>query len=169
MRDVGGEAGVDVEEAEEVGERGEGVGFEVLMKADPDVGAEQGLVAADLFGVEAEFEEGVMLAQLGGAVGEAFVDVLAEGAEDGAVGAAVEVLGEGSVGGVAEEDDDFGVGQGLGDVGGGGGGPEVADAGFADGGFAGRVFEEAEVGGPGVDDAAEAFVVHGAGEEGSGA
>ena len=99
---------------------------------------------------------------VGGAV-EGVLEVGAEAVADYALGEVVEVLGEGAVDGVAEDDEDFGLGDAGGYVAGCGFGPEVADAGFADGGVAGsRVGEEATVVVPLGDDAAEALVLHGA-------
>ena len=99
---------------------------------------------------------------VGGAV-EGVLEVGAEAVADYALGEVVEVLGEGAVDGVAEDDEDFGVGDAGGDVFGCGFRPEVDDAGFADGGVVGGgVGEEAGVVVPLGDDAAEALLLHGA-------
>ena len=91
------------------------------------------------------------------------MEVGAEAVADCSVGDVVEVLGEGAVDGVAEDDEDFCVGDAGGDAGGSVSGPEVTDAGFADGGVvAGRVGEEAGVVVPVGDDSAEAFLLYGA-------
>ncbi len=55
----------------------------------------------------------------------------------------------------------FCVGQAVGDVFGGGCGPEIADAGFADCGLGARLCEEAAVVVPLGDHSAEAFLLHG--------
>jgi hypothetical protein len=146
---VGREFGIDFQELQNGAQEFGGGALKVLVEGDVQLRSGEAVeVTADLRGVVAKLEQGPGDAEATIGVAEAGADVFPERPVDAALGDAVDVLGEGAIGRVAEDEKDAGMRDVRGDVCGGGGRPEIADAALADGGGCAGVAEEVAVGGP---------------------
>ena len=111
-REVWGECGADVQELIEPAKQTEGIALILFIVINADLAAREAVEEAlQLFVVKSGFEEWMPDAEGSGAsVAFAGADVFAEGGVGEAHGELMEVLREGSFGGVAQDEDDTGVG-----------------------------------------------------------